>query len=60
MGTWQHWVNFVVGIWVIVSAYVVSSTGMVTNLVVSGIIIAVLALWGALSSQSSAVGSLRT
>jgi hypothetical protein len=50
---WQHWVNFIVGLWIILSAYIgMSAAGMVTNLTISGIIVAVLALWGALSNQN--------
>ena len=50
---WQQWVNFVVALWVIVSAFLgFSASAMTTNLVISGAIIAVLAVWGALSNAS--------
>ncbi len=49
---WQHWVNFVLGLWVIVSGYVgFTGTDMATNLTVVGIVMAVLAIWGALEEQ---------
>jgi hypothetical protein len=51
--TWQHWVNFVLAIWLIVSGYVVTAAYMVTNLWIVGIVMAVLALWGALEGSST-------
>jgi hypothetical protein len=51
---WQHWVNFLVGLWIVLSAYLgFSSDTMVMNLTISGIIVAILALWGALAQGSS-------
>jgi hypothetical protein len=51
---WQQWVNFIVGLWVIVSSYLsFSATTMLTNLTISGAVIAILALWGALEYQRS-------
>jgi FtsH-binding integral membrane protein len=50
---WQQWLNFIVGLWIIVSAFVgLTPDAMVTNLAVSGIAVAVLALWGALQHNS--------
>lgn len=47
---WQQWINFLAGIWIIISPYLgFSSSAMTTNLVVTGIIVAILAIWGALS-----------
>ena len=44
--TWQGWVNFIVGLWIILSAFLgFSADAMVPNLVISGIIVAVLSLW---------------
>ena len=52
---WQHWINLLAGIWVIISPYVgFSESAMTTNLVISGIVIGGLALWGALGSNSNA------
>ena len=52
---WQHWINLLAGIWVIISPYVgFSESAMTTNLVISGIVIGGLALWGALESNSNA------
>jgi hypothetical protein len=51
---WQHWINFLVGLWVILSGFInLTTQGMQTNLIISGIVIAVLAIWGALSSSQS-------
>jgi len=45
---WQHWVNFVLGVWVIITPYLNFSTNTLTGvLVVTGILIAVFAIWGA-------------
>ncbi|MBX4210612.1 SPW repeat protein [Candidatus Parcubacteria bacterium] len=46
---WQNWLNLLLGIWVIVSGYLnFTVQQMTTNLTISGILIAGLALWGAL------------
>jgi hypothetical protein len=46
---WQQWLNLIVGLWIVVSAYLgFGAETMATNFVVSGAIVAVLALWGAL------------
>jgi len=50
---WQSWINFILGIWLIISSFVLvkdTQGGMVNNLVV-GIVVAVLALWAALSKK---------
>jgi hypothetical protein len=54
---WQQWVNLVLGLWIIVSAYTgMTAAGMATNLTISGLAIAILAVWGALQHQSHAHG----
>lgn len=54
MGTWQHWVNFIVGLWIIVSSFLnLTAQAFATNLFVSGAIVAILALWGALQNQGT-------
>jgi hypothetical protein len=51
---WQQWLNMVLGLWIILSAYLgMTVQGMTTNLTLSGILIAGLALWGALKAQSN-------
>lgn len=43
---WQHWVNLIVGLWIILSAYInFGPAASATNLTIAGIIIAALALW---------------
>ena len=50
---WQHWVNFILGLWIVLSAYMnFSVTGFTTNFTIIGIVIAILALWGALQQKS--------
>lgn len=50
---WQQWINFIVGLWIILSGFMnLSVEAMTTNLFVSGAIVAILGLWGALSHRS--------
>jgi len=50
---WQQWINFIAGLWLIVSAFVgFSLDALVTNVIVTGIVVAVLGLWGALQHNS--------
>lgn len=49
---WQHWINFLAGIWLIISPYLgFSSSALTTNMVVTGIIVGILALWGATATN---------
>lgn len=59
---WQQWVNLLLGLWVIVVPFIAMSGSTYTwTLVVTGIIIAALGLWGALETSSeSRTGSMRT
>jgi len=43
---WQHWINFILGLLVIVFAYSVAST---TAFVIMGVLIVIFALWGGLA-----------
>jgi len=44
--TWQGWVNFIVGLWLVLSGFLnFSADAMVPNLVISGLIVAILSLW---------------
>lgn len=53
MYTWQHWVNLILGLWIILSSFIqFSSISMATNLTVTGLIIAAVALWGGLEHES--------
>ncbi|OHA42659.1 MAG: hypothetical protein A3G59_00510 [Candidatus Taylorbacteria bacterium RIFCSPLOWO2_12_FULL_47_20] len=52
---WQHWINGVLGLWLIVSSFLeFSASAMSTNIIVVGIVVAVLAFFGA-SMDSSTV-----
>ena len=43
---WQHWINLILGLWLVVSAFIAfTPSGMVANLVIVGIAVAILALW---------------
>ncbi len=49
---WKNWVNGILGLWIIVSAFVgMSANGMTVNLVIVGIIVAILSFAG-LASDS--------
>lgn len=45
---WKQWVNFILGLLVIVFAY---STGSTTWTAIAGLVIAILALWAALEKK---------
>jgi uncharacterized membrane protein YidH (DUF202 family) len=45
---WQNWVNAILGLWILLSSFLgMSVNGMMTNLVIVGIVIAALGFWGA-------------
>jgi hypothetical protein len=49
---WQSWINLVLGLWVIASGYLgFSGTDMATNLTVTGVIMAGLALWSGVKER---------
>lgn len=50
---WQQWINLLAGLWLILSAYLgFTPAMMVTNLTVTGVIVAALGLWGALEHNA--------
>ncbi|MCC2630805.1 MAG: hypothetical protein K0S38_614 [Candidatus Paceibacter sp.] len=50
---WQQWLNVLAGLWLILSAYLGFTVDtMVINLTVTGIVVAGLALWGALEHNT--------
>jgi len=50
---WQHWVNFVLSLWLVLSGYIgLSAAAMLTDLTIVGIAMAILAVWGAVEDQS--------
>lgn len=45
---WQQWVNAILGVWLIAVPFIgFTSVGLTWALVITGIVVAVLALWGA-------------
>ena len=45
---WQAWINAVLGLWIILSAFLgMNLSEMMTNLVIVGIVVAILGFWGA-------------
>lgn len=58
--SWLSWINALLGLWVLISPWVISRTpthGIITNNVITGIVIIVLAAWSALASGSENTGS---
>ncbi len=50
---WQQWTNVLLGLWIIASPFLFDNAdSLSTNLIVSGLIVAALALWGALEHQA--------
>ena len=50
---WQNWVNFIVGLWVILSGYMsFGPAANTTNLTIAGIVVAGLALWAIIDARS--------
>lgn len=47
---WQHWINFIIGILLLIFAYTGASA---TTLVVMGILLIVFSLWGAFAGSGS-------
>ncbi len=49
---WQHWINFLAAVWMIVSGFIAfSAQAMQTNFIVTGVIVGILAIWGALENS---------
>lgn len=49
---WQHWINAILGLWIMLSSLMGMSVGaMTTNLMVVGAVVAVLGFWGAYGSS---------
>jgi hypothetical protein len=52
---WQGWVNSILGIWLVISPFVVGADAGKWNSVVSGIIIAALSVWANAGQSSKGV-----
>ncbi len=45
---WQQWVNAILGLWIVAVPFIgISSAGLAWTLAITGIVIAVLGVWGA-------------
>lgn len=50
---WQQWVNVILGLWVIMVPFLgMTNSGFTWSLVISGVVIAALGLWGASETAS--------
>ncbi len=55
---WQHWINVVLGLAIIVTAFLgLTGAALMWTLIVGGALVAILGLWGAMSGESSASAS---
>ena len=51
---WQHWVNVVLGLAIIVVAFMgLTGAALMWTLIVGGALVAILGLWGAMAGQSN-------
>ncbi|HEY6022385.1 MAG TPA: SPW repeat protein [Candidatus Paceibacterota bacterium] len=58
---WQQWVNAVLGLWTIAVPFLsLSGATLMWTLVVTGIAVAVLAVWGASQEQSERTARFQT
>jgi len=56
----QHWINVVVGLAIIVVAFLgLAGATLMWTLIVAGAVVAILALWGALSDQNAVTSGTR-
>lgn len=58
-GVWASWLNFILGIWVLISPWVIgyAYNGVATrNAVIMGIIVLLLAFWSAVSDTGTTTG----
>ena len=57
---WKQWLNFIFGLWIILSGYIgFTGSGIATNMTITGILVAGLALWGALQHNTMTRGDRR-
>ena len=50
---WQQWINAILGLWVIAVPFIgISGSALIWTLAITGIVIAVLGVWGAQESTS--------
>lgn len=57
---WQHWVNGLLGLWVLISPFVgFTIDQMTTNLVIVGIVAIIVSIWGAVQANSYRVNEQR-
>ena len=53
---WQHWVNGILGLWILISPFVgLEGSSMTTNLVIVGIVVAILGFWSAAMGKKSSM-----
>lgn len=49
---WQQWINAILGLWVIAVPFIgITGSALVWTLAITGIVIAVLGIWGAQQEQ---------
>lgn len=57
---WQHWINAILGLWVIALAFVgLTGATFMWTLVVTGLVVAILGFWGALDNSERSTTVIR-
>ena len=57
---WQQWVNGVLGLWVIVVAFLgFTGATLMWTLAITGVVVAVLGFWGAMGTSGSMAPNFR-
>jgi hypothetical protein len=57
---WQQWVNGILGLWVIVVAFLgFTGATLMWTLAITGIVVAILGFWGAMANNGSMAPSMR-
>ncbi|HUO50044.1 MAG TPA: SPW repeat protein [Candidatus Paceibacterota bacterium] len=50
---WQQWANAILGLWVVAAPFIgIGGSALAWTLAITGIVIAILGVWGALQEQS--------
>ena len=60
MHMWQQWINAILGVWLIVLAFLgLTGSALMWSIGITGLVVAILGVWGALGNQSMSSTSSR-
>ncbi len=61
MRMWQQWINAILGVWLVVLAFLgLTGQTLMWSLGITGVVVAILGVWGALSDQTSSASARST